>query len=483
MSATFRGVRRFVGASIATAVILSALAAPAGARPTPGSEFDRITADLRAAVQRHDPRSYHAFQSQLEALILDGDAPTEASDGTDRRTQRPHTGQAWPRGRESQAGAMQRDLVVRAREGDHDAFSELAAGSIERLVRLARLIVRDPDRADDAVQEALVTAWLDIRGLRDPDRFDAWLYRVLVRACYRTARRDRRRSAAEVPLLPIDAGTEADSEQTVALRDQLDRGFRRLPVDQRAVLVLHHYLSLPDREAADDPRRPDRDREVAAQPCNAPRSRAALEAEERKPASDRSRSHDHDARRPRRHARRVVRARGHGGWRGNDPRCGARADVPPPAATGLGRRRPRFLTVGTRLALDPTDAVAARLRPGPCGAAGGDRRGGADPRRAAASASASPLRLRRRPADVVRVRGGRLVVDGLPAGTPLTLPGDGWYTRDLPNRIEFRHLPMTSARRRSSSIRIPAADAAASEAARLADAARVSPTALSANPW
>ena len=76
---------------------------------------------------------------------------------------------------------MQRDLVVRAREGDHDAFSELAAGSIERLLRLARLIVRDPDRADDAVQDALVTAWLDIRGLRDPDRFDAWLNKVLVR--------------------------------------------------------------------------------------------------------------------------------------------------------------------------------------------------------------------------------------------------------------------------------------------------------------
>lgn len=146
---------------------------------------------------------------------------------------------------------MQRDLVIRAREGDHDAFSQLAAGSIERLVRLARLIVRDRDRADDAVQDALVTAWLDIRGLRDPDRFDAWLYRVLVRACYRTARRERRRNAAEVPLLPIDADAEPDSQQAVALRDQLDRGLRRLPVDQRAVLVLHHYLSLPDREAAE----------------------------------------------------------------------------------------------------------------------------------------------------------------------------------------------------------------------------------------
>ena len=176
---------------------------------------------------------------------------------------------------------MQRDLVVRAREGDHDAFSELAAGSIERLLRLARLIVRDPDRADDAVQDALVTAWLDIRGLRDPDRFDAWLNKVLVRACYRTRRAGSAAVASrEVPILPIDAGTVADSQQTVALRDQLDRGFRRLPVDQRAVLVLHHYLSLPDRETAD----------VLGVPIGTVKSRlhrataalrAALEADER----------------------------------------------------------------------------------------------------------------------------------------------------------------------------------------------------------
>jgi RNA polymerase sigma factor (sigma-70 family) len=175
---------------------------------------------------------------------------------------------------------MQRDLVVRAREGDHDAFSELAAGSIERLVRLARLIVRDADRADDAVQEALVTAWLDIRGLRDPDRFDAWMYRVLVRSCYRAARRERRRTTAEVPLLQIDADAESDSQHAVALRDQIDRGLSRLPVDQRAVLVLRHYLSLADREAA----------EILGVPIGTVKSRlnrataglrAALEADER----------------------------------------------------------------------------------------------------------------------------------------------------------------------------------------------------------
>jgi RNA polymerase sigma-70 factor (ECF subfamily) len=146
---------------------------------------------------------------------------------------------------------MQRDLVVRARGGDHDAFSDLAAGSIERILAVARLIVRDPDRAEDAVQEALVNAWLDIKGLRDPDRFDAWLHRLLVRSCYRVARRERRRHEIEVPMLPTDADTMADSQQALALRDQIDRGIRRLPIDQRAVLVVHYYLDLRDRDAAD----------------------------------------------------------------------------------------------------------------------------------------------------------------------------------------------------------------------------------------
>ncbi|MFL5750740.1 MAG: RNA polymerase sigma factor [Chloroflexota bacterium] len=146
---------------------------------------------------------------------------------------------------------MPRELVVRAREGDHDAFSELASASIERLLRLSRLIVRDDDRAQDAVQDALVTAWLNIRGLRDPDRFDAWLHRLVVRSCYRAAGHERRRRVVEVALLPIDHAAVPDTQASVAIRDQLDRGFARLPVHLRAVLVVHHYLSLRDQEAAD----------------------------------------------------------------------------------------------------------------------------------------------------------------------------------------------------------------------------------------
>jgi RNA polymerase sigma-70 factor, ECF subfamily len=146
---------------------------------------------------------------------------------------------------------VQRDLVARAQRGDHDAFSALAAGSIRRLLATARLILRDDDAAQDAVQEALVAAWLDLRGLRDPDRFDAWLHRLLVRGCYRLAKRDRGRRQVEVQLLPMDAPVTPDAQAALAARDQLDRGFRRLPTDQRAVLVLHHYLDLADGEAAE----------------------------------------------------------------------------------------------------------------------------------------------------------------------------------------------------------------------------------------
>ena len=138
---------------------------------------------------------------------------------------------------------MQRDLVERAMAGDHGAFSELARASIGRLYAAARLILRDDGRAEDATQEALVAAWRDLSALRDPDRFDAWLHRLLVRACYREARRGRRRWAIEMEIRPVE-GSEPDPALDLADRDQLERGFRRLDPDQRAVLVLHYYLGL-----------------------------------------------------------------------------------------------------------------------------------------------------------------------------------------------------------------------------------------------
>lgn len=147
---------------------------------------------------------------------------------------------------------MQRDLVVRASAGDHAAFSALAATAIGGLYRVAHLILRDPERANDAVQDALIGAWRDIRALRDPDRFDAWLHRLTVRACYRVAQKERRRSVFEVELMDTqDTPSVDDNLRLLAVRDQLERGFIRLSTEERAVLVLHYFLDLPLAEAAD----------------------------------------------------------------------------------------------------------------------------------------------------------------------------------------------------------------------------------------
>jgi RNA polymerase sigma-70 factor (ECF subfamily) len=133
---------------------------------------------------------------------------------------------------------------------DREAFGELARLSIDKLYAVARLIIHDPDRAQDATQEALILAWRDIAALRDPDRFEAWLRRLLVNACYREARRESRRLRLEVPVTPIGLGV-SDASAAVADRDQLERGFRHLEPDQRALLVLHYHLGLPLQETAD----------------------------------------------------------------------------------------------------------------------------------------------------------------------------------------------------------------------------------------
>jgi len=139
---------------------------------------------------------------------------------------------------------MQRDLVERARDGDHDAFATLAARAISRLDGAAWLILRDVDQAKDAVQDALVRAWRDLPTLRDPERFDAWLHRLLVRACIDEARR-LRRHRMDVEFEALNAAAIGGIETVVADREQLERGFSRLSPDLRAVLVLRHYLGLP----------------------------------------------------------------------------------------------------------------------------------------------------------------------------------------------------------------------------------------------
>jgi RNA polymerase sigma-70 factor (ECF subfamily) len=145
---------------------------------------------------------------------------------------------------------MDAELVTRAQRGDHDAFEALVAGPFDRLYAIARRILRNPTAAEDAVQDALVRAWRDLRALRDPDRFDAWLYRLLVNACRDHARRARRRPM-EVSVLSIDRAVDVDEAARLADRDAIERAFLRLPVEQRAALVLTHYLGYGAGEVAE----------------------------------------------------------------------------------------------------------------------------------------------------------------------------------------------------------------------------------------
>jgi len=143
---------------------------------------------------------------------------------------------------------MQRDRVMRAREGDRDAVASLAAASADRCYALALRITRDPHHAQDATQQALVGAWRDLPTLRDPDRFDAWLHRLVVHACYRELRGERR-SAARVRVISFEPSSP-DVARSVAARDELEGAFRRLSPEQRAVVVLHHHLGYPLTEIA-----------------------------------------------------------------------------------------------------------------------------------------------------------------------------------------------------------------------------------------
>jgi RNA polymerase sigma-70 factor, ECF subfamily len=143
---------------------------------------------------------------------------------------------------------MQAELVARAQRGDREAFSAIARGASVRLYASARLILREPDQAEDAVQDALIQAWRDIRGLRDPERLDAWLHRLLVRACHRHQRKLYRRRIAETGWPTWQRGPAADVE--VADRDEMERAFRHLTPEQRTILVLVYYADLPLADVA-----------------------------------------------------------------------------------------------------------------------------------------------------------------------------------------------------------------------------------------
>jgi RNA polymerase sigma-70 factor (ECF subfamily) len=145
---------------------------------------------------------------------------------------------------------VDRDLVVAAQRGDQAAFVDLVRFRGGRYLAIAHRILRDVDRAEDALQDALVIAWRDLPDLRDPDRFDFWLQRVLTNMCIEHARRDRRRYA-KLEVLNLDDHVARDELAGVVDRDIVDRAFRRLKPEERAVLVLRHYLGYEPSAIAD----------------------------------------------------------------------------------------------------------------------------------------------------------------------------------------------------------------------------------------
>jgi RNA polymerase sigma-70 factor (ECF subfamily) len=144
---------------------------------------------------------------------------------------------------------VERDLVERARKGDREAFAVLVHQVSDGLYAVAWRILRDSGPAEDALQNALVLAWRRLPKLRDPDRFEAWIHRILVHACYDESQRTR--SWRAVTVLPIEMPGEPDFSSSIADRDEIERAFRHLTIEQRAVFVLHHYLGLPLVEIAD----------------------------------------------------------------------------------------------------------------------------------------------------------------------------------------------------------------------------------------
>ena len=177
---------------------------------------------------------------------------------------------------------MERQLVVLAQAGDRDAFDQLVLRAVDRLYAVAYRILRSGPGAEDATQDALVQIWRRLPLLRDPAKFDAWAYKVVVHASYAELRHRRR----EAPAGSLTDGTVEDAYLSIADRDQLERGFQRLSAEQRAALVLQHYLDLTHDQIA----------ELLGVPVGTVRSRlhgarsamrAALDADSRATAGER----------------------------------------------------------------------------------------------------------------------------------------------------------------------------------------------------
>jgi RNA polymerase sigma-70 factor (ECF subfamily) len=141
-------------------------------------------------------------------------------------------------------------LVVRAQQGDRGAFSDLVDDIGGRLHAIAFSVLRDRELAGDATQQTLLMAWQELPRLRDPDRFEAWACRILVRNCRRESRKAKRWFAA-MAAEPEHTASTADETAVVIARDRVERAFRGLNLDQRLVVVLNYYLDLPPAVIAD----------------------------------------------------------------------------------------------------------------------------------------------------------------------------------------------------------------------------------------
>jgi RNA polymerase sigma-70 factor, ECF subfamily len=139
---------------------------------------------------------------------------------------------------------MRVPLVELARGGDENAFTQLVDLDGNRCYAIAYRILRDVDRAKDAVQQAYLIAWRELPRLRDVERYEVWLYRLLVNACYEELRRHKRWTT-HVRVLPLEGPSAPDPMISVEDRDALEWAFRGLSPDHRAVFVMHHYAGLP----------------------------------------------------------------------------------------------------------------------------------------------------------------------------------------------------------------------------------------------
>ena len=145
---------------------------------------------------------------------------------------------------------MDQELVARAQQGDQGAFEALTLADQPRLFKVAHGILRDRHLAEDATQQAFLDIWRHLPRLRDAAKYEAWSYRLLVHACYAESRH-KPRWVTDEKILQTSVTREPDVYHEVIDRDALERGFARLSVDHRAVIVLRYLLDMTPDEVAD----------------------------------------------------------------------------------------------------------------------------------------------------------------------------------------------------------------------------------------